>query len=75
MIKRVCLAEVICGHAVWISNSFIRTIDATLSSFTTPGQSVPGNNGNEEVLCLPQRSSITGASSLDAVFCHLLGVS
>ena len=32
-----------------------------------PGQSGPGNNGNEGVLCIPQRPSITGASPSDCL--------
>ena len=32
-----------------------------LSSATTSGKSVPGSDGNEEVLHIPQSSSITGA--------------
>ena len=35
-------------------------IDSTLSGLTTPGQSVPWSNGNEEVLRILQMSSITG---------------
>ena len=31
----------------------------TLSGSTTPGQSVPGNDGNESVLHILQSSSIT----------------
>ena len=38
------------------------TTDRTLSGDTTPGQSGPGNDGNKKVLCIPQSSSITGAS-------------
>ena len=34
----------------------------TLFGATTLGQSGPGNNGTEEVLYIPQSSSITGAS-------------
>ena len=45
-----------------MSNSSIRPIDMTLSGATTPGQSWPGSDGNEEVLCIPQSSSITVAS-------------
>ena len=37
----------------------------TLSGTTTQGQSVPGSNGNEGVLCIPQSSSITGTSPSD----------
>ena len=34
---------------------------------TTPGQSGPGNNGNEGVLRIPQSFSITGASPPDGL--------
>ena len=46
-------------------NTSIWPIDRTLSSAITQGQSGPGSNGNKEVLCIPQNSSITGASLLD----------
>ena len=36
-----------------------------LSGATTPGQSGPGSNGNEGVLCIPQSSSIAGTSPSD----------
>ena len=39
----------------------------TLSSATTPGQSGPGNNVNEGVLCIPQSSSITEDSPSDCL--------
>ena len=42
--------------------TFLWLIDRTLSGTTTLGQSGPGSNGNEEVLCIPQISSITVAS-------------
>ena len=60
-----------------MSNSSIWSIDRTLLGATTPGQSVPGNDGNEGVLSIPQSSSITGASlseSLASYPGHLLGV-
>ena len=44
-----------------MSNSSIWLIDRTQSDATTPGQSGPGNNGNEGVLHIPQNSK-TGAS-------------
>ena len=47
--------------------SFIWLVDRTLSGATTPGQSRPGSNGNEGVLCIPQSSSITGTSPSDCV--------
>ena len=37
----------------------------TLSGATTPGQSEPGSDGNEEVLCIPQSSRITITSPSD----------
>ena len=47
--------------------SCILPIERTLSDATTPGQSEPGNDGNEEVLRVPQRSSITGTSPSDCL--------
>ena len=40
----------------------IWSIDSALSGATSPGQSGPGSDGNEGVLCIPKNSSITGAS-------------
>ena len=48
-----------------MSNSFNWHIDRTLSGPTTPVQSEPGSNSNEEVLCIPRSSSITEASPSD----------
>ena len=45
--------------------SSIYPIDRTLSGATTPGQSGPGSNDNEEVLYISQSSSITGTSPLN----------
>ena len=53
-----------------MSNNPIRPIDRTLSSITTPGQSRLGSNGNEEVLHIPQSSSITGASPSDCLMSY-----
>ena len=50
-----------------MSKSSILSIDRTLSSPTTPGQSEPGSNGNEGVLCIPQSSSITRVSPSDCL--------
>ena len=50
----------------------------TLSGATTPIQSGPGSDGNKGVLCIPQSSSITEASSsvcLVSYLGHLLGKS
>ena len=38
-----------------------------LSVATIPGQNGPGSNGNEEVLHIPQSSSITGTSPSDCL--------
>ena len=48
-------------------NSSIWPIDRTLSGATTLGQDGPGSDGNEEILCIIQRSSITGASRFDGL--------
>ena len=45
--------------------------DRILSDATTPGQSGPGSNGNKGILCIPQSSSITGASPLDYLVSYL----
>ena len=45
--------------------SSILPIDRNLSGTSTPGQNGSESNGNEEVLHIPQSSSITGASLLD----------
>ena len=47
--------------------SFIWPIDRTLSGATTAAQSKPGVNGNEGVLCIPESSSITGATPSDSL--------
>ena len=65
------LTSVICLNTVcstWL-------IDRTLSGATTPGQSVPGSNGNEGVFCIPQMYN-AGASPSDGIMLypgHLLG--
>ena len=58
--------------------SSIWPIDRTLSGATTLGQSGPESDGNEEVLYIPQSSSITGASPPDCLVSypgHSLGES
>ena len=45
--------------------SSIWPIDRTLSGAITPGQSGPGSNGTEGVLCISQSSSITGTLPSD----------
>ena len=52
-------------------HSTIWPIDRTLSGATTPGQSGPRSNGNEEVVHIPQSSSITGASPSDCLVSYL----
>ena len=47
--------------------SSIWPIVRTLSGTTTPGQSKPESDGNEEVRCIPQSSSITGTSPSDCL--------
>ena len=48
-----------------MSNSCIWPIDRTLSNVTTPDQSGPESDGNEEVLHIPQTSSTVASSSDD----------
>ena len=50
----------------------------TQSGATTLGQSGPGSDSNEDILCIPQSSSITGASLSDCLVSypeHSLGKS
>ena len=47
--------------------SSIWPIDRTLSGATTPDQSGPGSDSNEEVLHISQTSNITGASPSDCL--------
>ena len=53
--------------SISIQFSSIWPVDRALSGATTSGQSGPGSDGNEGVLCIPQSSSITGTSSLDCL--------
>ena len=53
-----------------MSNSSIWPIDRNLSADTAPGQSGPGNNGNEEVLSILQSSSIIGALPSDCLMSY-----
>ena len=60
--------------------SSIWPIDRTLPGATTPGQSGPGSDGNQGVLCIPQSSSITGTSPSDCLvsyhlYCYFHNVS
>ena len=45
--------------------------DSYTSGATTPCQSGPGSDGNEELLCISQSPSITGASSSDCFVSYL----
>ena len=47
--------------------SSIEAIDRAQSGATIPGKSRPGGNGNEEVLRIPQSSSIAGTSPSDCL--------
>ena len=47
--------------------SSIQPIDRALSDATTPGQSGPESNGNEEVLCIPQSPSNAGTLPSDCL--------
>ncbi len=49
----------------------IYPINRTLSGATIPDQSGPGSDGNEGVLSIPQRPSITGTSTLDCLVSYL----
>ena len=53
-----------------MSNSSIWPIDRTLSGATTLSQSGPRSDGNEVILCIPQSSSITGASPSDCLMLY-----
>ena len=55
-----------------MSNSSIWPIDRTLIGATTPGQSGPGNDGNEGVLYIFESSNITEASPSHCLY-DLLG--
>ncbi len=54
-----------------IQFSSIWPINRTLSGATPPGQSEPESDGNEDVLHIPQSSSIVGASPSDCLMSYL----
>ena len=58
-----------------MSNSSIRSIDRTLSGSTTPGQSRPRRNGNEEVFLILQISKTEASDCFVTYPRHLLKVS
>ena len=53
-----------------MSNTFIWSIDRTLSGATTPGQSGPGSDVNEGVLRIHHSSSIMGALPSDCLLTY-----
>ena len=53
--------------SISIQFSSIQPIDRALSGASIPGQSGPGSDDNEEVLHIPQSSSITGTSPPDCL--------
>ena len=53
-----------------MSNNSIWSTDRTLPGATTQGQSRPGSNSNEGVLCIPQSFSITEASPSDCLMSY-----
>ena len=56
----------------------ISSIDRTLSCAPPLGQSGTGSDGNKVILCIPQNSSVTGASPPDFLMLYVgqsLGVS
>ena len=57
----------ICLHSVQMSNSYIWPIDMNLLGATTLTQSRPKSDSNEQELCIPQSSCITGASLSDCL--------
>ena len=71
----VYLSKTFLFQAIQFSQAFfIQTLQFSISmrlvlfnqsGATNPSQSGPGSNGNEGVLCIPQSSSITGASPSD----------
>ena len=54
-----------------MSNSFIWPIDRTLSGASISGQRGPGSDGNEEVLHIPQSSSISEVTPSDGFVLYL----
>ena len=50
-----------------MSNSSFCHIDRSLLGATTPGQSEPGSDVNEGILCISQSTTITGAPQSDCL--------
>ena len=63
MPKQFCFKQLslTLGHSLFLLDPEI----GPYQGFTTPGQSGPWSNGNEGVLRIPQRSSVTEASPSD----------
>ena len=63
------ISQILCYYWVRIgkaySNISIWSIDRTQSGATTLSQSESGSNTNEEVLCVPQSSSVAGTLQSD----------
>ena len=59
------------GHSLWGGSYSFDEILQLLSGATILGQSEPGGNGNEEVLCIPQSSSITEVLPSDCLVSYL----
>ena len=53
--------------SIYTQFTSIRPIDRTILGATTPGQNGPGSDSNEEILHIPQCSSITEASPSDCL--------
>ena len=58
------------AYSFYLSNSFIWTIDTTLSGTITLGESGSGSDGNEGVLHIPQSFSIIGALPSDCLMSY-----
>ena len=69
MSKTVLLQAIQFGICTLFSS--ISPIDWTLSGASTPGQSAVESDCNERILCIPQSSSITVASTADCLVSYL----
>ena len=64
--------------SIWSVDGILSGTTTPDQGATTPGQSGPWSDGNEEILRIPESSSITGASSSDCLVSypeHSLGMS
>ena len=71
MTKQVACSTEIGALTTVSEKSVTEPKDRTLLGATTLGQSGPGRNGNEGVLCIPQSSSNTGTSPSDRLVSYL----